>query len=280
MPGYAKDYKGYAFDQNKAKALLAEAGFPDGFDTEILANNTDPNPRIVQAIQQDLAAVGIRAAVKTLAQANVIAAGGEKEGAAMIWSGGMAWIADFPDPSNFYGPILGCAGAVQGGWNWSWYCKPELDKRAAEADSIVDPAKMGERDAAWGAIYTDVMKDAPWAPVFNEQRYTMKSARMRGDDKLFVELPFHPSDPATGGTGRPNDLDRVVAFVVRRSTQLGVPVHLGKMDDARHCCCLLFAAAALALLQRAALLRREVLRPVPRLRGRRTEPARNAPAIP
>lgn len=77
MPGYAPDYKGYAFDQAKAKALLAEAGFPNGFDTEILANNTDPNPRIVQAIQQDLAAVGIRAAVKTLAQANVIAAGRE-----------------------------------------------------------------------------------------------------------------------------------------------------------------------------------------------------------
>ena len=34
--------------------------------------------------------------------------------APMIWSGGMAWIADFPDPSDFYGPILGCAGAVAG----------------------------------------------------------------------------------------------------------------------------------------------------------------------
>ena len=32
----------------------------------------------------------------------------------MIWSGGMAWIADFPDPSDFYGPILGCGGAVPG----------------------------------------------------------------------------------------------------------------------------------------------------------------------
>ena len=36
----------------------------------------------------------------------------------MIWSGGMAWIADFPDPANFYYGILGCAGAVEGGWNW------------------------------------------------------------------------------------------------------------------------------------------------------------------
>jgi hypothetical protein len=53
---------------------------------------------------------GSKAEVKPLAQATVIAAGGDGT-APMIWSGGMAWIADFPDPSNFYGPILGCGGA-------------------------------------------------------------------------------------------------------------------------------------------------------------------------
>ena len=40
--------------------------------------NTDPNPRIAQAIQQDLAAIGIKAEIQSLAQANVIAAGGEQ----------------------------------------------------------------------------------------------------------------------------------------------------------------------------------------------------------
>ncbi len=104
MPGYDKDYKGYAFDPAKAKALLAEAGFPDGFETELYAMNTDPNPRIAQAIQQDLAAIGIKAEIKSLAQSTVIDAGGKADQAPMIWSGGMAWIADFPDPSNFYGP--------------------------------------------------------------------------------------------------------------------------------------------------------------------------------
>lgn len=57
--------------------------------------------------------MGIHASIKSLAQANVIAAGGSASQAPMVWSGGMAWIADFPDPSNFYGPILGCAGAVE-----------------------------------------------------------------------------------------------------------------------------------------------------------------------
>ena len=179
MPGYAKDYQGYAYDPAKAKAMLAEAGFADGFDTELYAMNTDPNPRIAQAIQQDLAEIGIHAELKTLAQANVIAAGGEASEAPMIWSGGMAWIADFPDPSNFYGPILGCAGAVPGGWNWSWYCNEELDKKAAEADAMTDPAKADQRLALWRDIFLKIMDDAPWAPVFNEQRFTMKSDRAR-----------------------------------------------------------------------------------------------------
>ncbi|WP_162653389.1 ABC transporter substrate-binding protein [Lentilitoribacter sp. Alg239-R112] len=186
MPGYTDGYAGYAFDVDGAKALLAEAGLPDGFSTELYVMNTDPNPRIAQAIQNDLAAIGVTVAIKSLAQANVIEAGGNGS-APMIWSGGMAWIADFPDASNFYGPILGCSGAVEGGWNWSWYCNKELDAMATKADSITDPGMADERLKMWSDVYMGVMEDAPWVPVFNEQRYTMKSPRMGGADALYVD---------------------------------------------------------------------------------------------
>ncbi|MBI1416024.1 MAG: ABC transporter substrate-binding protein [Limimaricola sp.] len=186
MPGYNKDYAGYPYDVEGAKALMAQAGLADGFETELYAMNADPNPRIAQAIQQDLAQIGIKVTIKSLDQANVIAAGGDGT-APMIWSGGMAWIADFPDPSDFYGPILGCAGAAPGGWNWSKYCVQSFDEMATKADSIADPAKADERMAMWSDIFTKIMADAPWAPVFNEKRYTMKSARLGGDDSLYVD---------------------------------------------------------------------------------------------
>ncbi len=190
MPGYDKNYKGYPYNPQKAKALLAEAGYANGFTTELYANNTDPNPRIAQAIQQDLAGIGIKANLKTLAQSAVITAGGEPDQAPMIWSGGMAWIADFPDPSNFYGPILGCGGAVKGGWNWSWYCNKDLEAKATKADAMSDPAKASQRTELWRSIFIDIMKDAPWAPIFNEQRFTMRALRLGGPDAIFVD-PVH-----------------------------------------------------------------------------------------
>ncbi len=193
MPAYDTAYEGYAYDPAKAKELLAEAGYPDGFETELYAMNTDPNPRIAQSFQQDLAAVGIKAEIKALAQATVIDAGGQGT-APMLWSGGMAWIADYPDPSNFYGPILGCGGAVPGGWNWAKYCNEEVDALAAKADGMAGADQAEERIELWRQIYHKIMEDAPWVPVFNEVRFAMHSARIGGKDIFFadpIHIPVH-----------------------------------------------------------------------------------------
>jgi len=188
MAGYDKAYAGYAYDPAKAKALLAEAGLPDGFSTELYTSNTDPQPRIAQAIQQDLAAIGVKVEIKALANPNVIAAGGTQGQAPMVWSGGLGWIADFPDPSDFYGPILSCGSAVAGGWNWSWYCNKAVEPRAVAADAMPVPAKAAERAAAWAQIFTDIQsQDAPWIPVFNERRVVARSKRMGGPNEIYVD---------------------------------------------------------------------------------------------
>jgi ABC-type transport system substrate-binding protein len=193
MPGYDTTFKGIAYDPAHAKELLKEAGLPDGFSTELYASNTDPNPRIAEAIQQDLAAVGIKVTLKTLAQENVIAAGGDPDQGPMVWSGGMAWSDDFPDPSDFFTPILSCGSATKGGWNWSFYCNKTLDAAGDAANAITDPAKSAERDAAWAKIYRAVMADTPWVPVFNQRLYTMKSPRLMAPSQtMFVDPIYTP----------------------------------------------------------------------------------------
>ena len=188
IAGYDTAYKGYPFDVDGAKKLMADAGLKDGFETTLYAMNTDPNPRIAQAIQQDLAAIGIKAEIKALAQPEVIAAGGNKDQSALTWSGGMGWIADFPDASDFYGPILGCGGATAGGWNWSWYCDKAFEDRATKADAMSDPKQRDERAKVWAQIFTDIQtKAAPWVPVFNERRIVAKSKRMGGPDQIYID---------------------------------------------------------------------------------------------
>ncbi len=190
MPGYDRAYKGYAYDPAAARRLLAEAGYRNGFSTVLYANNTDPNPRIAQAIQADLRKIGVRADLKTLAQSTVIEAGGTRGRAPLIWSGGMAWIADYPDPNNFYWPILSCAARGPGSWNWAWYCNQKAEQMAKAADAMVRADQAAARAERFQAMYRLVMADAPWIPIFNERRFTMRSARLSGSAAIFVD-PIH-----------------------------------------------------------------------------------------
>ena len=50
-----------------------------------------------------------------------------------------------------------------------------------------DPAKAEGRTEAWRKIFTDIMKDAPWIPIFNERRVVAKSKRMGGADEIYID---------------------------------------------------------------------------------------------
>ncbi|MGE0008614.1 MAG: ABC transporter substrate-binding protein [Parvibaculaceae bacterium] len=189
MPGYNPDNKDYGYDIESARKLIEEAGHGDGFTTELYTMNVDPNPRIAQAIQQDLAAIGIKAEIKSLAQAEVISAGGSGT-APMIWSGGIAYIADFPDAANLYWSGLSCGAAIEGGWNWARYCNKALDERAAKADGMVKNDQAAARIAEWRSVFDEISRDAPWVPIFNERQFAFHSARLGGDPALFVD-PIH-----------------------------------------------------------------------------------------
>jgi peptide/nickel transport system substrate-binding protein len=190
MAGFDPKYQGHPYNPDNAKALLKEAGLGDGFTTELYFQNVDPWPRMAQAIQQDLAGVGIKAELRGLELASLFGTAGKPDGAPMALT---EWYADFPDPNNFYTAILGCGAAVEGGFNWSFYCSKEIDARAKAADAIADPARAQERVDEWSRIMVDIIeKDAAWVPLFNSNRFSLRSEKLKGDDAIFSDIISQP----------------------------------------------------------------------------------------
>lgn len=63
---YFSDYNPYSYDPAKAKALLAQAGYPNGLDTTMIVVSREPDLTIGPVIQSYLEAVGIRAKINVL----------------------------------------------------------------------------------------------------------------------------------------------------------------------------------------------------------------------
>ncbi len=180
MPGYDSSYTGYSFDPAKAKSLLASAGFPNGFETSIECIAVDPQPKLCQSFQQDLANIGIKLTINTLAAPNVIDDAGNGK-PPLTWSGGLAWIQDYPDPDDFYGPILGCDSNTAGGWNWSRYCNKTLQDKSVQLLAMTDRTARLE---AYKPFFKALMDDAVWVPVFNGEYDVAHTDRLHGDPTL------------------------------------------------------------------------------------------------
>jgi peptide/nickel transport system substrate-binding protein len=180
MPGYDPDSDPYPYDPDHARELLAEAGLADGFETTLYTTTNDPDPAVGAAIQQDLAAIGITVAVIPQALDVLLGTIVIPHEAQMVYVG---WFQDFPDPADFYDPILSCATNVEGNFNLAWYCSEDVDALAADARSEPDSAA---RIDMYRQLFNDVMDDAPWVPIIYPEQLTVVSERV-------TNFHYHPA---------------------------------------------------------------------------------------
>jgi peptide/nickel transport system substrate-binding protein len=174
---YAKDIPAYAHDPQKAKALLAEAGFKDGFKTTIWTRPSgsllNPNPSLgAQLLQADLAKVGIQAEIRVIEWGELIrrAKAGEHD---LLF---MGWAGDNGDPDNFLTPQFSCA-SVQSGLNFARYCNAELDKLIADGKTHADPA---ERTSLYEKAQRIIREQALWLPLAHPTAFALTRTNVEG----------------------------------------------------------------------------------------------------
>ena len=141
----------YAYDPAKAKALLAEAGFPNGFEIE-LVSYVQPTSWTA-AMQNYLQAVGIKPKITQLQVAAAIAKAWKGENPLYHGSWGSYSIND----------VSAIFPVMFGGGNDDYARDPELTKLVEAGGATADPAKRKE---AYSAAIKLMTEKAYWLPLF------------------------------------------------------------------------------------------------------------------
>jgi len=188
MWSYNKSIQDYPYDPEKAKALLAEAGLPNGFETDLWAMPVqrpyNPNAkRMAEMIQSDLAKVGVKANVVSYewGEYRKRIQAGDHQLALFGWTG------DNGDPDNFFYVLLGCEAARPGGGNISKWCHKPFDDLVVKAKRTTD---LKERTKLYEEAQVVVHDQVPQFPVAHSVVFMALRAEVVGykQDPLGLHL--------------------------------------------------------------------------------------------
>jgi glutathione transport system substrate-binding protein len=177
--GFYQKQGSYPYDPAKAKALLAEAGYPNGFESTITGPAATLPQRGMQFVQQQLAAVGVTLKVEPL-ESGVLTAkifNVQKPEDATIVMRYAGWSSSTGDADWGMRPMLYSKSFPPVLTNDAWYSSPATDAAIEEGLATVDPAK---RAAAYEKAQAQVWKDVPWIFLGVDHNLAAYSKKLHG----------------------------------------------------------------------------------------------------
>ena len=172
IPGWTDEVEAYPYDPAKAKELLAEAGYPNGFECKIYVNG-DVRTRSAQIIQAQLAEVGITVDISTYEWGALLDSlnAGEHEMFLLGWSNS-SFDADGSTYQLFYSGNHGATG------NRAFLTDDKVDELIINAQKESDDTKRME---FYKELQVYLHEISPWCPLY----YKNDNVGVRADLKGF-----------------------------------------------------------------------------------------------
>jgi peptide/nickel transport system substrate-binding protein len=178
-PAMAGSLKGvrdsYPYDPEKARRLLEEAGYGDGFSMKLLVGANSPDAETGVVLQEYYKDIGVDVELVS-EEASLLwnhLQAGNYEDAAMSF-----WYPDFPDAAGTLVPFCYSTNTPPDGCcNFSYYGNPEVDKLLDEAAAETD---MTRRAQLFQEVNKIVYEDAPRVWIYHIKEAMPASVKVKG----------------------------------------------------------------------------------------------------
>ena len=174
---FSHKMKAWPYDPKKARELLAEAGYPQGFESTLWsAYNDGTSVKAIQFIQQQLRQVGVKVSVEALEPGQrVQRVETVKEPKERMYY--IGWSASTGEANWALSPLLAGDAWPPTFGNFAYYKNEQVDKDLADALKTTDKAKKTE-------LYKDaqeqIFKDAPWIFLNTADTVAARSKKLEG----------------------------------------------------------------------------------------------------
>ena len=160
----------YAQDVEKAKALMVEAGYPDGFTARI-ALNSDERSRVAQVLQAQFAPIGINLEIDLMEWGAYLDHISQKSHEMFI----LGWSASY-DPDGTVNALFHTDSGGPTG-NRAWYSNPEVDALIQKGRSTI---AWEEREPIYKQIQRQLMEDCVFIPIFSKETVVALDKNLKG----------------------------------------------------------------------------------------------------
>ncbi len=180
-------------DVDKAKELLATAGYPDGLTLKMLYRDDSSYPDIATVLQQDLARAGITLELRSMSRNTFYQNYLQNPDATDRGEWDIAPVGWTPDylgnaARGFFVPLLDGRKYAKGSPNYGDYNNDELNTVIDQALATSDPA---EAATIWAQADKIASEDAAWVPIARTQFASLHSSRVAN----FIYVPgWHNGD--------------------------------------------------------------------------------------